>query len=96
MRIATAAPISLALAFALAACQVSKDDANGTTSVTYNGDVAENALSDIGNTGENIAGDIGNDVQRTGDTIENKVGNTDVNIKVDKDVQTNTAQNKAK
>ena len=96
MRIATAAPISLALAFALAACQVSKDNANGTTSVTYNSDVAENAAADVGNTAQNIAADIGNDVQKTGDKIENKVGSTDVNIKVDKDVQTNTSENKAK
>ncbi len=96
MRIALAAPITLALGLALPACQVSKDDANGTTSVTYNSDVAENAAADIGNTAQNIAADIGNDVQKTGDKIENKVGNTDVNVKVDKDVQTNTAENKAK
>ena len=96
MRIALAVPASFALAFGLAACQVSKDDANGTTSVTYNSYVAENAAADIGNTAQNIAGDIGNDVQNTGDKIENKVGNTDVNVKVDKDVQTNTAENKTK
>ena len=65
----------------LGACQVSKDDDNGTTSVTYNSDVAENAAADIGNTAQNIAADIGNDVQKTGDKIENKVGNTDVNVK---------------
>ena len=96
MRIATAVPISLALALALGACQVSKDDANGTTSVTYNSDVAENAAADIGNTAQNIAADIGNDVQKTGDKIENKVGNTDVDIKVDKNVQSNASENKAK
>ena len=96
MRSATAVPISLALALALAACQVSKDDANGTTSVTYNSDVAENAAADIGNTAQNIAADIGNDVQKTGDKIENKVGNTDVDIKVDKNVQSNASENKAK
>ena len=96
MRIALAIPVSVALVFGLAACQVSKDDANGTTSVTYNSDVAENAAADIGNTAQNIAGDIGNDVQKTGDKIENKVGNTDVNVKVDKDVHTNTADNKTK
>ena len=76
MRIALAI-IPLAL---LGACQVSKDNANGTASVTYNSDVAENAASDVGNTLENVASDIGNDVQKTGDKIENKVGNTDVNV----------------
>ena len=84
MRIALAA-IPLLL---LGACQVSKDDANGTTSVTYNSEVAENAAADIGNTAQNIAGDIGNDVQKTGDKIENKVGNTNVSVKVDKDEKT--------
>jgi hypothetical protein len=96
MRIALAIPVLAALVFGLAACQVSKDDGNGTTSVTYNSDVAENAAADIGNTAQNIAADIGNDVQKTGDKIENKVGNTDVSVKVDKDEQTNTAENKTK
>lgn len=70
MRIALAA-IPLLL---LGACQVSKDEANGTTSVSYNSDVAENAAADIGNTAENIAADIGNDVKATGNKIEQKVG----------------------
>ncbi len=86
MRIALALPLLL-----LGACQVSKDDANGTTSVTYNGDVAENAAADIGNTAENIAGDLGNDLKATGDKIENKVDNTDVDVDVNAsaNVQTN-------
>jgi hypothetical protein len=88
MRIALAIPLLL-----LGACQVSKDEANGTTSVTYNGDVAENAAADIGNTAENIAGDIGNDVQKAGDKIQNKVDNTDVDVNVNSDVKT---ENKAK
>ena len=37
MRIAFAIPLLL-----LGACQVSKDNGNGTTSITYNSDVAEN------------------------------------------------------
>ena len=69
----------------LGACQVSKDDTNGTTSVTYNSDVAENAAADIGNTAQNIAADIGNDVQKTGDKIENKVGNNDVDVERQRD-----------
>jgi len=67
----------------LGACQVSKDDANGTASVTYNSDVAENAAADVGNTLENVATDIGNDVQKTGDKIQNKVGDTSVNVNAD-------------
>ena len=85
MRIALAA-IPLLL---LGACQVSKDDANGTTSVTYNSDVAENAAADIGNTAENIAADIGNEAKATGDKIDNKVGDND-----DGNSQANATQNK--
>ena len=96
MRILFAVPL-----LALAACQVSKDDANGTTSVTYNSDVAENAAADIGNTAQNIGADIGNDVQRTSD----KISNTDVHVNVSgnehkdttsKTTTTTTTENKAK
>jgi hypothetical protein len=90
MRIALAIPLLL-----LGACQVSKDDANGTTSVTYNSDVAENAAADIGNTAQNIGADIANDVQKTGDKIQNKVDHTDVNVNAS--VKTdNTVENKSK
>ena len=82
MRFALALPLLL-----LGACQVSKDDANGTTSVTYNGDVAENAAADIGNTAQDIGADIGNDLQETGDKIGNRVG--DVDVDVDANVDTN-------
>ena len=82
MRIALAIPLLL-----LGACQVSKDDTNGTTSVTYNGDVAENAAADIGNTAQNIGADIGNDLQQTGDKIGNKVGDADVDV--DANIDTN-------
>jgi hypothetical protein len=87
MRFALAIPLLL-----LGACQVSKDENNGTTSVTYNSDVAENAAKDVGNTAQNIATDIGNDVQKTGEKIQNKVENTDIKVKVDTNV---TTENKA-
>jgi len=92
MRIALAIPLLL-----LGACQVSKDDNNGTMSVTYNSDVAENAAHDVGNTVQNVAGDIGNNVKDEGGKLENKVGNTDVSVKVSKDEKTdNAAENKSK
>ena len=85
----------LAALLLLAACQDSKDEANGTTSVTYNSDVAENAAADIGNTAQNIGSDIANDVQKTGDKIENKVGDADVNVNAN--VKTgNAVENKSK
>jgi hypothetical protein len=89
MRISYVIPLLL-----LGACQVSKDNNNGTTSVTYNSDVAENAAQDIGNTAQNIGADIANDVQKTGDKIENKVGNTDIDVKVNTNEHTNTAEKK--
>jgi hypothetical protein len=89
MRILFAIPLLL-----LGACQVSKDNNNGTTSVTYNSDVAENAAKDIGNTAQNIGGDIANDVQKTGDKIENKVGNTSVAVKVNHHEQKENSSDK--
>jgi hypothetical protein len=67
MRILLALPL-----LAVAACQVTKDDANDSMSVTYNGDVAENGLADVANTAGNIAEDISNDVQQSADKVQNK------------------------
>jgi hypothetical protein len=83
MRIILAIPLLL-----LGACQVSKDNANNTVSVTYNEEVASNAAADVGNTVENIASDVGNEAKNTGEKIQNKVDNTDVDLKVNKDVKT--------
>ena len=68
---------------AMAACQVTKDDANDSVTVEYNQDVAENGLEDAGNLAENVADVIANDVERTADKVEN--------TNVDVDVDTNTA-----
>ena len=83
MRIALALPLLL-----LAACEVSKDEANGTTSITYNEEVAANVAADVGNTAENVAADIGNEARSTGAKIENRVG--DVDVDVNRNVQTNS------
>ena len=74
-----------ATTLALGACQVSKDEANDTVSVTYNGDVAENALADAANTAENVAADVSNAADKAGDRIEN----TDVDVSVDTNTQDN-------
>ena len=87
MRILIALPLLL-----LGACQVSKDDANNSVSVTYNEDVAATAAADVSNTAQNIASDIGNEAQSTAAKIDNKVDSTDVNVKVDKDVKTENKQ----
>jgi hypothetical protein len=70
MRIALAA-LALPL-LVLPACQVSKDEQNDTVTATYNEDVAENAMSDVGNFAENVASDVGNDIEKTANKVEDK------------------------
>jgi hypothetical protein len=81
MRLLIALPV-----FALAACQVSKDDGNGTITAEFNQDVAENAAKDVGNFAENVGGAIVNEAEEA----KNKAENVDVDVKVD----TNTADNR--
>ncbi|HZB68849.1 MAG TPA: hypothetical protein VE403_00630 [Sphingomicrobium sp.] len=76
MRILIALPL-----LALAACQVTKDDANDSVTVEYNQDLAENGLEDAGNLAENVGEAIANDVGEAADKIEN----TDVDVDVDTD-----------
>ena len=66
---------------AMAACQVTKDDANDSVTVEYNQDVAENGLEDAGNLAENVGEAISNDVSEAADKVEN----------VEVEVDTNTA-----
>jgi hypothetical protein len=77
--------ISTAAILLLGACQVNKDDANDTVSMTYNEDVAENTLADVGNTAEDVAGDVANGVDAAGERLQN----------VDVDVDTNTQDGNA-
>ncbi len=74
--------IVLPALLALGACQVSKDNANDSVSVTYNGDVAQNAVADVGNTADNVADAIGNDVKRESGKVENT--NVEVNASSNK------------
>ena len=79
---------------ALAACQVTKDDANDSVTMEYNQDVAENGLEDVGNLAENVAATVSNDVQQAADKVENKAENTDIKVDVDtKDEKANTNSN---
>ena len=69
----------------LAACQVSKDDANDTVRMPYTSDVAENAAADVAATAENVGADIANGVDAAGERIQN----TDVDVSVDTNTQDN-------
>ncbi|HKU92637.1 MAG TPA: hypothetical protein VJP82_04745 [Sphingomicrobium sp.] len=82
--------LALPLAALAAGCNVSKE--GNAVTVQYDQNTAENAVADVSNTAENVAADIGNDVKATGDKIENKVGNTDVDVNVNKDVKTENKQ----
>ena len=69
---------------AVAACNVSKDAANNTVSVTLNEEEAGNDLQNTGNTIQNIAKDVGNEASNLG----NKAQNADVDVNVNADVKT--------
>jgi hypothetical protein len=84
MRILIAAPALLLLG----ACNVSKE--GNAVTVQYDQNTAQNTAADIGNTAQNIGSDIGNDVKKTADKLQN----TDVDVKVGKDEQTNTTDTK--
>ena len=79
MRAAIILPL---LTITLAGCQVSTDDANDSTTVQYNQDLAENVAEDVSNQAGAIAGHIANDVQDAGETVKNEVGNVDVDVDV--------------
>ena len=76
MRVLLALPL-----LALAACQVTKDDANDSVTVEYNQDVAEEGLQDAANLAGNVAGTVANDVEQAADKVEN----TDIDVDVDTD-----------
>ena len=67
------------IALPLAACQVTKDDANDSVTVEYNQDVAENGLEDAGNLAENVGGIIANDVSDAAEKVENVEVEVDTN-----------------
>ena len=84
MRVALAIPLLL-----LGACNVSKE--GNAVTVQYDQNTAENTAADVGNAAQNIAADIGNDVKKTGDKLENKVGNADIDVKINTDEHTKGA-----
>jgi hypothetical protein len=77
MRILMAVPLLL-----LGACNVDRDAANDTTTVSFNEEVAANTLEDVGNTAENIGGAIANEAEQTAAKVENEVGDVDVDVNV--------------
>jgi hypothetical protein len=90
------AAIILLPLLSLTACQVSSDDANDSTTVQYNQDLAENVAGDVSNQAGAIAGHIVNDVQDAGRTaqnagaaVQNEVGDVDVDVDVNRNAPAN-------
>ena len=86
MRAAIILPL---LTLGLAGCQVSTDDANDSTTVQYNQDLAENVAADVSNQAGAIAGHIANDVEEAGETVKNEVGAVDVDVDVSRNAPAN-------
>ena len=80
MRLLLALPIPLLI---LAACNVTTDEANDSTTVEFNQDRLENAVSDVGNAAESA-----------GDAIQNEVRDLDIDVDINRnDNDANTNQN---
>ena len=77
----------LAPALLLGACQVTEDKANGSTTVGFNQDVAENAGATALNSVTEAAGAIRNDAKEVGAAV----GNLDVDLTVSNKAQENKA-----
>jgi len=77
MRILIAAPLLV-----LGACNVERDEGNGTTTVSFNEEAAKETAEDVGNAAETIGGQIANDVGKTADKVQNEVGDVDVDVDV--------------
>ena len=75
MRIIIAVPLLL-----VGACNVTKDDANDSTTVSFDQQQAENTLEDVGDAAQNIGGVIVNDVQESAQKVQNEVGDVDIDV----------------
>lgn len=82
MRMIAALPLLL-----LAACNVDRDSANDSTTVSFNDQAIEDAASDAGNALGDAAATVGNAAESAGQAIENDIGDIDVDVRRDKSDQ---------
>ena len=88
MRILSALPL-----LALAACNVS--EGNNSVTVSYNQDVAENAVADVAAGAKEAGAAIANGAEEAGEAVANGAETAaDKARNVDIDVDTNTADNR--
>ena len=73
------------MSVALGACQVTEDKGNGTTTVEFNQDVAENSAAVAVDKAQDVAGTIAADAKREADKLGNKVGDVDVDVDIKRD-----------
>ena len=71
-------------------CNVERDAENGTTTLEFNEDVAQNTAADIANGAENVAEGAGNVAAQAGDAIQNEVGDVDVDVDVNRNAPANS------
>ena len=76
---------SAVLSVALGACQVTEDKNNGTTTVEFNQDVAENGAAVAVDKAQDVAGTIAADAKREADKIGNEIGDVDVDVDIKRD-----------
>ena len=74
----------------VAACNVERDPDNGTTTLQFNEDVAQNTAEDIANGAENVAEGAANVAAEAGDAIQNEVGDVDVDVDVNRNAPANS------
>ena len=90
--------IILVPALLLGACQVTEDKNNGSTTVAFNQDVAENAGQDVANAAKEAAGAITNDTKQAGAAVgagAREAGAAARNVDVDVSVNNKADENKA-
>ena len=76
---------SAVMSVALGACQVTEDKGNGTTTVEFNQEVAENSAAVAVDKAQDVAGTIAADAKREADKLGNEIGDVNVDVDINRD-----------
>ncbi|QNN65857.1 hypothetical protein H9L12_04800 [Sphingomonas rhizophila] len=76
---------SAVMSVALGACQVTEDKGNGTTTVEFNQEVAENSAAVAVDKAQDVAGTIAADAKREADKLGNEIGDVKVDVDINRD-----------
>jgi hypothetical protein len=72
--------LALPLILGVAACDVTKDEANDQTTIEFNEQHIEDAANDVGNVASDAVSTVGNAAEAVGDKVSNEVGDVDVKV----------------